>query len=96
VSGGRPERRIAAVEQQQAARFEDCKMLDQKVALVLLIGSDDGIKDEAVERVVELGDPRQGGGITGNIWPKLAIASGVSGRRKVDPSMARRSKPRHR
>src|SRR5918993_1138624 len=65
ASGGRPERRIAAVEQQQAARFEGCKMLDQKLALVLLIGSDDGIKDEAVERV--LGDPRQGGGITGNM-----------------------------
>ena len=39
-------------------------MLDQKVALVLLIGSDEGIEDEAVERVVELGDPRQRGGIT--------------------------------
>src|SRR3954453_5530380 len=37
-------------------------MLDQKLALVPLIGSDDGIEDEAVERV--LGDPRQGGGIT--------------------------------
>ena len=71
-------------------------MLDQKLALVLLIGSDNGIEDEAVERVVDLRDPRQGGGITGNIWPKLAIASGVSGRRNVDPSMARRSKPRHR
>jgi hypothetical protein len=71
-------------------------MLDQKFALVLLIGSDEGIEDEAVERVVELGDPRQGGGITGNIWPNWAIASGVSGRRNVDPSMARRSKPRHR
>jgi hypothetical protein len=90
------ERRIAAVEQQQAARLEGCKMLDQKRALVLLIGSDDGIEDEAVERVVDLGDPRQGGGITGNIWPNRAIASGVSGRRTVDPSMARRSKPRHR
>ena len=69
-------------------------MLDQKLTLVLLIGSDDGIEDEAVERI--LGDPRQGGGITGNIWPNWAIASGVSGRRNVDPSMARRSKPRHR
>jgi|SoiMethySBSTD1v2_1073268.scaffolds.fasta_scaffold378972_2 hypothetical protein len=62
--GEHPERRIAAVEQQQAARFEGCKMLDQKLALVPLVGSDDGIKDEAVERVVDLGDPRQGGGIT--------------------------------
>ena len=94
--GARPERRIAAVEQQQATRLESCKMLNQKLTLVLLIGSDEGIEDEAVERVVDLGDPRQGGGITGNIWPKLAIASGVSGRRNVDPSMARRSKPRHR
>jgi hypothetical protein len=66
-------------------------MLDQKLALVLLVGSDEGIEDEAVERVVDLRDPRQSGGITGNIW---AIASGVSGRRTVDP--ARRSKPRHR
>ena len=55
---------IAAVEQQQAARLEGGKMLDQKLALVLLIGSDEGIEDEAVERVVDLGDPRQGGGIT--------------------------------
>ena len=39
-------------------------MLDQKLALVLLVGSDEGIEDEAVERVVDLGDPRQGGGIT--------------------------------
>src|SRR5690242_14767467 len=39
-------------------------MLDQKLALVPLIGSDEGIEDEAVERVVDLGDPRQGGGIT--------------------------------
>jgi hypothetical protein len=39
-------------------------MLDQKLALVLLVGSDDGIEDEAVERVVDLGDPRQGGRIT--------------------------------
>ena len=69
-------------------------MLDQKLTLVLLVGSDEGIEDEAVERI--LGDPRQGGGITGNIWPNWAIASGVSGRRNVDPSMARRSKPRHR
>jgi hypothetical protein len=68
-------------------------MLDQKLALVLLVGSDEGIEDEAVERVVDLRDPRQSGGITGNIW---AIASGVSGRRTVDPSIARRSKPRHR
>ncbi len=37
-------------------------MLNQKLALVLLIGSDKGIEDEAVERI--LGDPRQGGGIT--------------------------------
>jgi hypothetical protein len=94
--GEHPERRIAAIEQQQAARLEGCKMLDQKRALVLLIGSDEGIEDEAVEWVVDLGDPRQGGGITGNIWPNWAIASGVSGRRTVDPSMARRSKPRHR
>jgi hypothetical protein len=69
-------------------------MLDQKLALVLLVGSDEGIEDEAVERVVDLRDPRQSGGITGNIWPNWAIASGVSGRRTVDP--ARRSKPRHR
>ena len=94
--GEHPERRIAAVEQQQATRLEGCKMLDQKRALVPLIGSDDGIEDEAVERVGDLRDPRQGGGITGNIWPNRAIASGVSGRRNVDPSMARRSKPRHR
>jgi hypothetical protein len=39
-------------------------MLNQKLALVLLIGSDEGIEDEAVERIVDLGDPRQGGGIT--------------------------------
>jgi hypothetical protein len=71
-------------------------MLDQKLALVLLVGSDEGIEDEAVERVVDLRDPRQSGGITGNIWPNWAIASGVSGRRTVDPSIARRSKPRHR
>src|SRR5919107_3903800 len=90
--GARPERRIAAVEQQQATRLESCKMLNQKLALVLLIGSDEGIEDEAVERI--LGDPRQGGGITGNIWPNWAIASGVSGRRNVDPSMARRSSHR--
>src|ERR671920_1645992 len=70
--GEHPERRIAHIKQQQAARFEGCKMLDQKLALVLLIGSDDGVKDEAVERVVDLGDPRQRGGITGNIWPKWA------------------------
>ena len=67
-------------------------MLDQKLALVLLVGSDEGIEDEAVERVLR--DPRQSGGITGNIWPNWAITSGVSGRRTVDP--ARRSKPRHR
>src|SRR3954453_6906425 len=58
--GEHPERRIAHIKQQQAARFEGCKMLDQKLALVPLIGSDDGIEDE----VVELGDPRQSGGIT--------------------------------
>jgi hypothetical protein len=39
-------------------------MLDQKLALVLLVGSDEGIEDEAVERVVDLRDPRQSGGIT--------------------------------
>jgi hypothetical protein len=39
-------------------------MLDQERALVLLVGSDEGIADEAVERVVDLGDPRQGGRIT--------------------------------
>src|SRR3954453_9302923 len=60
--GEHPERRIAHIKQQQAARLEGCKMFDQKVALVPLIGSDDGIEDEAVERV--LGGPRQGGGIT--------------------------------
>ena len=38
--------------------------LRRGLALVLLIGSDEGIEDEAVERVVDLGDPRQGGGIT--------------------------------
>ena len=73
-------------------------MLDQKLALVPLIGSDDGIEDEAVERVVDLEiRARVAGSLwAGNIWPNWAIASGVSGRRTVDPSMARRSKPRHR
>jgi hypothetical protein len=62
--GEHPERRIAAVEQPQAPRLEGGTMLDQERALVLLVGSDEGIADEAVERVVDLGDPRQGGRIT--------------------------------
>lgn len=68
-------------------------MLDQKLAIVLLVGSDEGIEDEAVERVVDLGDPRQGGGITGNIWPNWAIASGVSGRRTVDGAQVETAPP---
>jgi hypothetical protein len=71
-------------------------MLDQKLALVLLIGSDEGIEDETVERVVDLGDPRQGGGITGNIWPNRAIASGVSGRRTVDGAQVETAPPPNR
>ena len=94
--GEHPERRIAAVEQQQAARLEGCKMLEQELALVPLVGSDDGIEDETVERVVDLGDPRQGGGITVGGKHLAELGDGVSGRRNVDPSMARRSKPRHR
>ena len=37
-------------------------MLDQKVPLVPVIGGDEGVQDELVERVVDLRDPRQGRG----------------------------------
>ena len=35
-------------------------MLDQKVALVALIRGDESVENEAVERIVDVGDPRQG------------------------------------
>jgi hypothetical protein len=35
-------------------------MLDQKVTFVALIRGDEGIENEAVERIVDLRDPRQG------------------------------------
>ena len=55
-----PERRIARIKQEQAARLKGGEMLDQKVAFVAMIGSDQGVKNEAVEWIVDLGDPRQG------------------------------------
>ena len=39
-------------------------MLEQELALVPVIGSDEGVQDELVERVVDLRDPRQGRGST--------------------------------
>ena len=58
-----PERRVAPIEQQQAARLESGEMLEQEVTLVPVIGGNERVEDQAVERVVDLGDPRQGGGI---------------------------------
>ena len=61
--GEHPERRIAHIEQQQAARLEGGEVLEQKIPLVPVIRGDERVEDQAVERVVDLGDPRQGGGI---------------------------------
>ena len=55
-----PKRRIAHIKQEQAARLKGGEMLDQKVAFVAMIGGDQGVENEAVEWIVDLGDPRQG------------------------------------
>src|SRR6186997_1373498 len=67
-------------------------MLDQKVPLVPAIGGDEGVQDELVERVVDLRDPRQGRGSAVGGEHLAERGDGVSGRRSVEPSMARTSR----
>jgi hypothetical protein len=66
-------------------------MLDQKVAFVAMIGGDEGVENEAVERIVDLGDPRRRSAVGGDHLTERG--DGVSGSRRVEPSMARTSRP---
>ena len=68
-------------------------MLDQKVAFVAMIGGDQGVENEAVEWIVDLGDPRQGRRSAVGREHLTERGDGVSGRRRVEPSMARTSRP---